>query len=71
MAETLLLEIGTEELPASFVSAGVDALPSLVRAKLAELRLSHGEVRAAGTPRRLAVCVDHLATQQPDRKSVV
>ena len=66
MAETLLLEIGTEELPASFVSAGVDALPSLVRAKLAELRLSHGEVRAAGTPRRLAVCVDHLATQQPD-----
>jgi len=66
MAETLLLEIGTEELPASFVAAGVEALPALLRDKLAELRLAHGEVRAAGTPRRLAVLVERVAGQQPD-----
>ena len=53
----LLFEIGCEELPASFVEAAVEALPQLVQAKLGELRLGHGEVRALGTPRRLAVQV--------------
>lgn len=66
MAETLLLEIGTEELPASFVAAGVEALPGLLSAKLAELRLAHGKILAAGTPRRLAVWADDVATEQPD-----
>jgi len=66
MAEMLLLEIGTEELPASFVAAGVESLPGLLEAKLGELRLSHGEVHAAGTPRRLAVWVDGVAERQPD-----
>ncbi len=66
MPETLLLEIGTEELPASFVAGGVEALPSLLRAKLTDLRLAHGDVRAAGTPRRLAVLVEAVATEQPD-----
>lgn len=66
MPETLLLEIGTEELPASFVASGVEALPALVRAKLAELRLPHGDVKAAGTPRRLAVLVEQVGTEQPD-----
>jgi glycyl-tRNA synthetase beta chain len=37
-----------------------------VRQKLAELRLSHGEVTAAGTPRRLSVWVEQVASQQPD-----
>ncbi|MBK9000357.1 MAG: glycine--tRNA ligase subunit beta [Myxococcales bacterium] len=66
MAETLLLEIGTEELPASFVAAGVEALPALIRTKLSELRLAHGEVKSAGTPRRLAVWVEQVALEQPD-----
>jgi len=66
MPDVLLLEIGTEELPASFVAAGVHALPALLKDKLAELRLSHGEVRAAGTPRRLAVWVSDVAERQPD-----
>lgn len=66
MAETLLLEIGTEELPASFVAHGVEALPALLRTKLTELRLTCGEVKSAGTPRRLAVWATELADQQPD-----
>ena len=66
MAEVLLLEIGTEELPASFVAAGVDALPGLLKTKLAELRLAHGEVKSGGTPRRLAVWADGVAERQPD-----
>lgn len=63
---TLLLEIGCEELPSSFVDAALAALPDLVRARLAELRLSHGQVSAFGTPRRLAVLVHELVTTQAD-----
>jgi glycyl-tRNA synthetase beta chain len=62
----LLFEIGCEELPASFVDAALSALPDLVRTRLADLRLTHGEVQALGTPRRLAVIVHELATVQAD-----
>ena len=63
---SLLLEIGVEELPASFVDSALAALPDLMKGKLAEARLTHGTIRALGTPRRLAVLVDGVATQQDD-----
>jgi glycyl-tRNA synthetase beta chain len=66
MPKTLLLEIGTEELPSSFVDAALKALPALVRTKLEGLRLAHGEIHALGTARRLAVLVREVAEQQPD-----
>jgi glycyl-tRNA synthetase beta chain len=62
----LLLEIGAEELPSSFVDAALAALPKIVADQLANVRLSHGEVRALGTPRRLAVVVHDVATHQLD-----
>ncbi|HVU04688.1 MAG TPA: glycine--tRNA ligase subunit beta [Polyangiaceae bacterium] len=66
MASDLFLEIGVEELPASFVKSALDALPALVTARLSELRLTHGSVRALGTPRRLAVVVEGVLETQPD-----
>ena len=65
-ASDLLLEIGVEELPASFVDGALRALPELFKKKLGELRLSYGAIRALGTPRRLAVVVSGLAVAQPD-----
>ncbi|HEY1695390.1 MAG TPA: glycine--tRNA ligase subunit beta [Polyangiaceae bacterium] len=62
----LLLEIGVEELPSSFVDAALAALPRIVAEELARVRLPHGEVRALGTPRRLAVVVKDVATRQLD-----
>src|SRR5580693_2457843 len=62
----LLLEIGVEELPSSFVDAALTALPKIVAEELAKARLTHGEVRALGTPRRLAVVVRGVATRQLD-----
>lgn len=62
----LLLEIGAEELPSSFVDGALAALPKLVTDKLAALRLSHGEIRALGTPRRLAIIISDLADRQSD-----
>ncbi len=62
----LLLEIGTEELPSSFVDAALAALPGIVADELANARLSHGAVQALGTPRRLAVLVRDVAARQLD-----
>ncbi len=58
MGKPLLLEIGTEELPSSFVDAALAALPGLARTKLEALRLAHGAIRALGTPRRLTLLVE-------------
>ncbi len=64
--QPLLLEIGVEELPSSFVDAALAALPAIVAARLGELRLTHGDVKALGTPRRLAVIVQGVASSQLD-----
>lgn len=71
MSRPLLLEIGVEELPASFVTEALAALPGLVEPALADARLSHGEIRAYGTPRRLSVYVDDLADRQADLSETV
>ncbi len=65
-AVPLLLEIGVEELPSSFVDAALTALPKIVADELASARLSHGSVAALGTPRRLAVHVTDVAARQAD-----
>ncbi len=65
-SQNLLMEIGVEELPASYVDSAMEALPTLVSSRLKSLRLSHGAVHAYGTPRRVAILVEQLATRQPD-----
>jgi glycyl-tRNA synthetase beta chain len=62
----LLFEIGVEELPAGYVPPALDQFERGARAALAELRLTHGEVRAIGTPRRLVLTVADLEARQSD-----
>lgn len=71
MASDLLLEIGVEELPASFVQGAVEALPTLLTARLDELRVAHGSARAYGTPRRVAVLCEAVVERQPDLEEEV
>lgn len=59
--EDFLLEIGSEELPASFVPIGLTNLENGVRALLKEHGLSYENLKCYGTPRRLAVLVTGLA----------
>lgn len=69
MPKDLLLEIGTEEIPARFMPNVLAQFESIAIEKFAELRIGHGEVRAVGTPRRLTLIVRDLAQEQTDRKS--
>ncbi len=66
MAKDLLLEIGSEELPASFVVPALQEMQARLLEKLDASRLSHGGASVYGTPRRLAVIVLGVAERQPD-----
>lgn len=64
----LLYEIGTEELPASFVQPALKQLQENFCKKAKELRIEHGEVTVKGTPRRLGLMVSAVAQRQEDIK---
>ena len=68
---TFLLEIGTEELPSGDLDAAGEQLRASVPDLLDDLRLAHGPVRVLGTPRRLAVLVEEVASHQADVAEVV
>lgn len=62
----LLIELGTEELPASYLDRALPELQRLVAAGLAELGLPAREVLVAGTPRRIALWAGDLKERQAD-----
>ena len=61
---SLLLEIGTEEIPAGYIQPALDAMTNTLKAKLTDARIGHGQFRTYATPRRLAVRVDDVAAKQ-------
>ena len=60
----LLLEIGTEEIPAGYIEPALNSLSSLILQRMDDTRIDHGEARIFGTPRRLAVEVAAVAGKQ-------
>ena len=61
---TLLLEIGTEEIPAGYIVPALKALEIKLIQKLKDARIEHGSARTFGTPKRLAVEVRTVADKQ-------
>jgi len=68
MAETrnLILEIGTEEIPARFCAPALEQLKANAVKAFQEARLDYGVVDVFGTPRRLVLYVRDLALVQRD-----
>jgi len=66
MTRDLLLEIGLEEVPARFVRGAMNQLKEKTEKWLDSSRISHGEVEAYATPRRLAVLIRDVAEKQSD-----
>ncbi|MCQ4318959.1 glycine--tRNA ligase subunit beta [Stutzerimonas stutzeri] len=62
-----LVELGTEELPPKALGKLSDAFRSGIEKGLKEAGLSHGRVQAFAAPRRLAVLIEQLDSEQPDR----
>lgn len=66
-----LLEIGTEELPYKFIPQAIEQLTTGFENFLGTNAVKFGSVNVYATPRRLAVIVDDLATQQPDEEKII
>jgi glycyl-tRNA synthetase beta chain len=73
MDRELLLEIGVEEMPASWLPSLNTQLASRLDARLAEQGLSmpRASVEAHSTPRRLAACLPELVDRQEDKDETV
>ncbi|MEO3705734.1 glycine--tRNA ligase subunit beta [Trichormus azollae] len=63
-----LLEVGTEELPASFLSGAIVQWRSRIPQTLEANNLKAETVEVYGTPRRLAILITGLPSHQPDKE---
>ena len=68
MQNELLLEIGSEEIPAGFIVPALANMDKAMAEKLAAQDLHYDAIYTAATPRRLAICVKGLVSKQPDRE---
>lgn len=68
MSKNLLLEIGTEEMPANIMSGVVDQLKALAASQFEAYRIAAENITIYATPRRLAVLVKDAADRQPDEE---
>jgi glycyl-tRNA synthetase beta chain len=66
-----LLEVGTEELPADFVSSAIAQWQHKIPSSLTAEFLNPGAIEYYGTPRRLALLIKDLPRQQADREEEV
>lgn len=62
--DTLLIEIGAEEIPAGYIEPALQAFSLLVTRQLTHARIEHGAARVYGTPRRLTVEIADVAAAQ-------
>lgn len=67
----LLLEIGTEEMPAALMGEAIAQLQTRAGRLLQDERLVHQGLGVYATPRRLVLYVTGLAEMQPDREELV
>lgn len=65
MSAELFLEIGTEEIPAGFLTPARRDLERLLRKAFDGANLSYGAIRTYATPRRIAICVADLVAETP------
>ncbi len=60
----LLLEIGTEEIPAGYIEPALKAFSRMLLQKLDNERIEHGNANTFGTPRRLVLEVKNVSDRQ-------
>lgn len=68
---SLLIELGTEELPVKALPELAAAFADGVVAGLAKRGVAHGAARSLYSARRLAVLIEDVASQQPEQRSEV
>jgi len=67
MSNELLFEIGTEEIPAGFLSKAIVDMEDIIRKTLVEKRIAFEGIRCLATPRRLVLYIANLSPKQEDQ----
>ena len=67
----LLFEIGTEEIPASYVPPALDQLNKIANDSLTEHRIPFGNIQTFGTPRRITLAIKDIKTLQESQKTEI
>ncbi|MCY3740238.1 MAG: glycine--tRNA ligase subunit beta [Candidatus Poribacteria bacterium] len=67
----LLFEIGTEEIPASYVPPALVQLREIATESLTNHRIPFGEIETFGTPRRITLSIKDLKTLQESEETEV
>ena len=67
----LLFEIGTEEIPASYVPPVLAQLREIATESLTNHRIPFGEIETLGTPRRITLSIKDLKTLQESEETEV
>jgi len=67
MASDFLLEIGTEEIPASYIQPALDAMANMLTKIFSTQRVAHGAIKTMATPRRLVWLIKDVADKQEAR----
>ena len=67
----LLFEIGTEEIPASYVPPVLEQLRQLATESLTNHRIPFGDIETLGTPRRITLSIKDLKTLQESQETEV
>jgi glycyl-tRNA synthetase beta chain len=63
----LLIEIGSEEIPARFISKGLSLLKEGIIQLLNRESIDYGKTSAFATPRRLTIYIEDVSEKQKDR----
>ena len=66
MSKDLLLEIGTEEIPAHYMPSILGQVKDLAEKSFGEANIAYESVRTLGTPRRIALLMKGVAEKQAD-----
>ena len=68
---TLLIEIGSEEIPAGYILPALNAFKENILTALDKNRIEHGEAQVFGTPRRLALMIEGVGDMQSTNTSTI
>jgi len=66
MGRSLLFEIGTEEIPHSFIAPALQFMEKWISDRFMSVNLEYQDIEVFGTPRRLAIKVSKVADSLPD-----
>ncbi|GAJ03619.1 unnamed protein product [marine sediment metagenome] len=64
--KNVVLEIGTEEIPAQYIENALKDLNRLAQKYFEEARINYKEIKVYGTPRRLILFIFHIKEKQED-----